>query len=92
MGRPWPRHHQLISSPKPSSDASSRPAQVEAIQGRITGVVGVENTAANTDLVIEAVFEDFDVKTAVFKTLDAACGPDTILASNTSSLSVNALG
>ena len=67
------------------------PAQVEAIQGRITGVVGVENTAANTDLVIEAVFEDFDVKTAVFTTLDAACGPDTILASNTSSLSVNAL-
>ncbi|MBT6923074.1 MAG: 3-hydroxyacyl-CoA dehydrogenase/enoyl-CoA hydratase family protein, partial [Euryarchaeota archaeon] len=67
------------------------PAQVDAIQGRITGVVGVENTAANTDLVIEAVFEDFDVKTAVFTTLDAACGPDTILASNTSSLSVNAL-
>ncbi|MGB1233743.1 MAG: 3-hydroxyacyl-CoA dehydrogenase NAD-binding domain-containing protein, partial [Poseidonia sp.] len=67
------------------------PAQVEAIQGRITGVVGVENTAENTDLVIEAVFEDFDVKTAVFNTLDEACGEDTILASNTSSLSVNAL-
>ena len=67
------------------------PAQVEAIQGRITGVVGVENTASDTDLVIEAVFEDFDVKTAVFNTLDKACGPDTILASNTSSLSVNAL-
>ena len=67
------------------------PAQVASIQGRITGVVGVENTAENTDLVIEAVFEDFDVKTAVFTTLDAACGPNTILASNTSSLSVNAL-
>ena len=67
------------------------PAQVEAIESRITGVVGVENTAVDTDLVIEAVFEDFDIKTAVFKTLDKACGPDTILASNTSSLSVNAL-
>ncbi len=67
------------------------PAQVEAIEGRITGVVGVENTAIDTDLVIEAVFEDFDIKTAVFNTLDKACGPDTILASNTSSLSVNAL-
>ena len=67
------------------------PAQVEAIQGRITGVVGVENTAENTDLVIEAVFEDFDVKTAVFNALDDACGEGTILASNTSSLSVNAL-
>ena len=67
------------------------PAQVDAIQGRITGVVGVENTAENTDLVIEAVFEDFGVKTAVFNALDAACGEGTILASNTSSLSVNAL-
>ncbi len=67
------------------------PAQVDAIQGRITGVVGVENTAVDTDLVIEAVFEDFDIKAAVFATLDAACGPETILASNTSSLSVNAL-
>jgi len=65
--------------------------QVDGIKGRITGVVGVENTAENTDLVIEAVFEDFEIKTAVFETLDAACGPDTILASNTSSLSVNAL-
>ena len=67
------------------------PQQVEAIQGRITGVEGVENTAEDTDLVIEAVFEDFDIKTAVFKTLDEACGEHTILASNTSSLSVNEL-
>ncbi|SVC37635.1 uncharacterized protein METZ01_LOCUS290489, partial [marine metagenome] len=66
-------------------------AQIEEIQSRITGVVGVENVAADTDLVIEAVFEDFEVKTAVFNTLDEACGEDTILASNTSSLSVNAL-
>ena len=65
--------------------------QVSDIKGRITGVVGVENTAENTDLVIEAVFEDFDIKTAVFETLDIACGENTILASNTSSLSVNAL-
>jgi enoyl-CoA hydratase/3-hydroxyacyl-CoA dehydrogenase len=67
------------------------PNQVDEIKNRITGVVGVENTAENTDLVIEAVFEDFDIKTAVFNTLDKVCGPDTILASNTSSLSVNAL-
>ena len=66
-------------------------AQIEEIQSRITGVVGVENVASDTDLVIEAVFEDFDVKTAVFNTLDEACGEETILASNTSSLSVNAL-
>ena len=67
------------------------PQQVADIQGRITGVVGVKNTAPSTDLVIEAVFEDFDIKTAVFQTLDEACDENTILASNTSSLSVNAL-
>jgi len=66
-------------------------AQVEEIQARITGVVGVENVAADTDLVIEAVFEDFDIKTSVFNALDEACNEQTILASNTSSLSVNAL-
>ncbi len=65
--------------------------QVEDIKGRITGVIGVENVAHDTDLVIEAVFEDFDIKSAVFQTLDASCGEDTILASNTSSLSVNDL-
>ena len=67
------------------------PQQVEDIKNRISGVVGVENTAHDTDLVIEAVFEDFDIKTAVFNTLDQVCGPKTILASNTSSLSVNEL-
>ena len=65
--------------------------EVNATLGRITDVVGTENTASNTDLVIEAVFEDFDIKTAVFSALDDACDEGTILASNTSSLSVNAL-
>lgn len=65
--------------------------QVADIKNRITGVVGVDNTAADTDLVIEAVFEDFEIKSAVFESLDGACGENTILASNTSSLSVNAL-
>ncbi len=67
------------------------PEQVAEIEGRVTGVVGVENIDADTDLVIEAVFEDLDVKSQVFATLDANCGDDTVLASNTSSLSVNAL-
>ena len=66
-------------------------AEVDATMNRITDVIGVENTAVDTDLVIEAVFEDFDIKTAVFSILDEVCGEDTILASNTSSLSVNAL-
>ena len=68
-----------------------RETEAEQIKARITGVVGTENVAKDTDLVIEAVFEDFDIKTAVFATLDEVCDKHTILASNTSSLSVNAL-
>ena len=65
--------------------------QVEQIKSRITGVVGTENVDPSTDLVIEAVFEDFDVKKAVFETLNDVCDSHTILASNTSSLSVDKL-
>jgi len=65
--------------------------QVEQIKSRITGVVGTENVDPSTDLVIEAVFEDFDIKKAVFETLNDVCDSHTILASNTSSLSVDEL-
>ena len=65
--------------------------QVEEIKSRVTGVVGTENVASDTDLIIEAVFEDFDVKTEVFGILDEVCDEHAILASNTSSLSVNDL-
>ena len=68
-----------------------KPEKVEEIKNRITGVVGTENVAPDTDLVIEAVFEDFEIKKEVFKILDRVCGEKTILASNTSSLSVNEL-
>jgi 3-hydroxybutyryl-CoA dehydrogenase len=41
---------------------------------------------ADRDLVIEAVIEDEQVKTEIFRTLDKVVGPETILASNTSSI------
>ncbi len=58
-----------------------------ATLGRLNAVVGLEN-AADSDLVIEAVFENFEVKKEIFIKLDEVCGPDTILASNTSSISL----
>ncbi|MCK4351380.1 MAG: NAD(P)-binding domain-containing protein, partial [Candidatus Krumholzibacteria bacterium] len=48
--------------------------------------------AADADLVIEAVFESFDVKIDVFGKLDEICGDRTIFASNTSSISITAIG
>ena len=65
--------------------------RINSIKSRIEGVVGTENINPNTDLVIEAVFEDFEIKKEVFTILDRVCNENTILASNTSSLSVNDL-
>ncbi|WP_424971336.1 3-hydroxyacyl-CoA dehydrogenase NAD-binding domain-containing protein [Dinoroseobacter sp. S76] len=44
---------------------------------------------AQVDLVIEAVFEDLDLKQEVFRKLDATCKPGAILATNTSYLDIN---
>ncbi|WP_395009680.1 3-hydroxyacyl-CoA dehydrogenase NAD-binding domain-containing protein [Undibacterium sp.] len=54
-------------------------------------VQGVDNYAAiaNADLVIEAVFEEMQVKRSVFETLDRVMKPGAILATNTSTLDVN---
>jgi 3-hydroxybutyryl-CoA dehydrogenase len=49
------------------------------------GVVGV-------DLVIEAATENIDLKLSIFKQLNEACSPDTILATNTSSISITQIG
>ena len=46
-------------------------------------------TLGDVDLVIEAVFEQMDVKEKVFTQLDAVCKPGCILASNTSYLDIN---
>ena len=46
---------------------------------------------AHVDLVIEAVFEDLEVKKAVFKELDRVCKPGAVLATNTSYLDIDAI-
>lgn len=46
---------------------------------------------APADLVIEAIFEDLELKKQTFARLDNLCGPETILASNTSSLPITAI-
>jgi len=44
--------------------------------------------AANADLVVEAASENIEIKLKIFQQLDAVCSPQTILASNTSSISI----
>ncbi len=48
----------------------------------------LEDAVKNADLVVEAASENLTVKLAIFKQLDEICPPHTILASNTSSISI----
>ena len=62
-----------------------------AIIGRIETTTELE-TLSSASFVIEAVTEDLNVKTELFSTLDRITPPETILASNTSSISITRLG
>ncbi|MBR4304203.1 MAG: 3-hydroxybutyryl-CoA dehydrogenase [Clostridia bacterium] len=50
------------------------------------------NMAADADLVVEAAVENLEIKKSIFAELDKICKPETILASNTSSISITAIG
>ncbi|HKI78659.1 MAG TPA: 3-hydroxybutyryl-CoA dehydrogenase [Ignavibacteriaceae bacterium] len=58
---------------------------------RINKVVGVENTPADSDLVIEAIYENKEAKLNIFKTLEGIVKKDSLFASNTSSISITEL-
>lgn len=79
-----------------------RAVERDAAKGRITQAVAEARIAAlsmaaglealgDVDLVIEAVFEDLAAKEQVFTALDRVVRPDTILASNTSTLDLDAI-
>ena len=59
----------------------------EDILSRISGTTDM-NLAADCDLVVEAAVENMKIKKEIFAELDKICKPETILASNTSSLSI----
>src|SRR5437762_12036964 len=64
------------------------PADADAAFSRLEYASSVEQAARDADLVIEAVPEEMESKIEIFTLLDKICRPGTILASNTSSLSI----
>ncbi len=62
----------------------------EAALGRITTTTDLSDMK-DCDLIVEAIFENFDAKAAAFRELDALLGPEAILASNTSSIDITRL-
>jgi 3-hydroxyacyl-CoA dehydrogenase/enoyl-CoA hydratase/carnithine racemase len=75
---------KLASRGRISADEAAR------LTGLVSGSVS-KDSFADADFVIEAVFEDLDVKRRVFAEAEAVVGPDCVLATNTSSLSVSAM-
>lgn len=65
----------------------STPEEAEAALGRLTLVSDLD-AVGEADVVIEAVFEDLDIKQRLLSALDAICRDDAIFATNTSTLSV----
>ncbi|MFR1709648.1 MAG: 3-hydroxybutyryl-CoA dehydrogenase [Clostridium sp.] len=61
--------------------------QAEEILSRVSGTTEL-SLVDDVDLVIEAAVENMEIKKQIFKELDEICKPETILATNTSSLSI----
>ena len=66
-------------------------ADRDASLGRLKGAPSIE-ALASVDYVVEAIFENVDVKRALLSRLDAITRPDVILSTNTSSISITLLG
>ncbi len=61
--------------------------QQKEIRGRLSGTTSF-NDLADCDIIIEAIIENLDEKRSTYRQLDELCKPETIFASNTSSLSI----
>jgi 3-hydroxybutyryl-CoA dehydrogenase len=72
-------------------DADSIDDWVEGRYDRLRDGHSLDAVAAESDVVVEAALEDLELKRTLFRTLDAASTPDTILATNTSALSIAAI-
>ena len=63
-------------------------AQRDDILSRLIGTTDMKKAVEGAVMVVEAVFEKFELKRDIFQKLDALCPPSVILASNTSTLSI----
>jgi 3-hydroxybutyryl-CoA dehydrogenase len=62
--------------------------QADALLSKVKGTLDMAEAVKGTHIVIEAVIENMDLKKQVYKDLDQLCAKDTILATNTSGLSI----
>lgn len=67
-------------------------AKKDATLANIVTYTDLKDGVSNTDLVVEAATENLDIKLKIFEDLDAICKAETILATNTSSISITQIG
>ena len=65
--------------------------QCDEILSRLSGTTDMAGAVKGVIMVVEAVFEKFELKKEIFQKLDALCPADIILASNTSTLSISSI-
>ena len=83
---------KLTSSIKSIENTSNQAnLNTSKILGLIQTETSLDKTASESDFVIEAVFEDLNVKRAIFDKLDSICSKNVVLASNTSSFKASQL-
>ena len=66
--------------------------EAEKVLDRIEGTTDLKRAVEGVQVVIECIPEEIELKQQMFKQLDELCAPETILASNTSALSITAIG
>jgi len=64
---------------------------VDGRLARLRSTVSLDQVGTESDVVLEAALESLELKRTIFRTLDAASAPETILATNTSALSIAAI-
>lgn len=84
------RQHLASSTGRAVKREKMTEAEQAEILGRITFTTSLKDLT-DADLVVEAVVESLETKRAIFQELDGIVSPDTVLATNTSSLSVTEL-
>lgn len=66
-------------------------SEMEAVLGRLVPQLNLAAGVSGADFIVEAVYEDMELKKQVFVELDRVCSPEAVLATNTSTLSITGI-
>lgn len=88
VGRGLAHVHKIVA--RQAKRRRMSPFEVDRILNRVTGSCTWDGFRS-TDIVIEAVFEDLELKRSIVKEVEAVVGPNTIFASNTSTLPITGI-